>query len=51
MLFFSVTHLIVVLFLAAFWIFVFYVIVRSFQALKGIEKSIAEIAQTLRTKS
>jgi hypothetical protein len=51
MLFYSVTHLILFLFLAAFWIFVFYVLVRSFQALKGIEKSIADIAETLRAKS
>jgi hypothetical protein len=48
---FSVTHLIVLLFVAAFWIFVLYIVLRSFQALRGIEKGIAEIAETLRTKN
>jgi hypothetical protein len=51
MLFFHVTHLLMLLFVAAFWIFVLYIGLRTFQALRGIEKGIAEIAETLRTKN
>ena len=51
MLFFSLTHLILFVLIAAFWSFLLYLVLRSYQALQGIEKSIADIAQTLRTKN
>jgi ABC-type spermidine/putrescine transport system permease subunit I len=51
MLFFSLAHLILFLLIAAFWSFLLYMVLRSYQALQGIEKSIADIAQTLRTKN
>jgi hypothetical protein len=47
---FEPVGLIALLLVAAFWIFILYLVLRSFQALKGIEKSIAEIAEVLKTK-
>lgn len=50
MLFEQVTNSLLSLLLAGWAIFATYIVLRGLYALKGIEKSIEEIAQTLKTK-
>lgn len=50
--FFETTRSILLFLLMGGWcIFALYIVLRGFYALKGIEKSIAEIAETLKVKS
>lgn len=45
------TYFIPLLLMLGFWAFIVIVVFLSFQSLRGIQRSLAEIAETLRTKS
>ena len=47
---FTPTHLVLFVGIAAFWIFVLYAFVRGFRALLNIERSMADMAEAMRSR-